>query len=119
MRNILAEIQALEIRLATDYKEYKQEHPGTQKSPGDPMFKPQLGQTKPHLQHEEMAKLPPHEHRRLLGEHLNLVDEARRKGNEDVAAKHQEAAVMHDSFSKSNEKLHKNYAKHLHQKLSS
>lgn len=41
MKSILTKIAELEKRLAIDYNEYKKEHPGTQKAPGDPLFNPQ------------------------------------------------------------------------------
>lgn len=38
MKKILAEILALEKKLAISYKEYKKEHPKTKKNPSDPLF---------------------------------------------------------------------------------
>lgn len=38
MKNILADIQTLEHKLATDFQTYKKEHPETHKTPSDPLF---------------------------------------------------------------------------------
>ena len=38
MRNLWAEIENLERKLAVDYKKYKKDHPKSEKSPNDPLF---------------------------------------------------------------------------------
>ena len=36
---LASDISQLEEKLATDYQQYKKDHPATKKSPSDPMFK--------------------------------------------------------------------------------
>jgi len=110
---LTAKIQQLEDRLAAeDFNKYKQEHPGTQKTPSDPMFHPAYGEVKPHLPHEQLAKLSPREHARLAKEHEAHVQnaskashEARRSKNpeqskqsQDLMFKHQNMANMHHMY---------------------
>lgn len=113
MKSINAKIKELESRLASeDYKTYKQEHPGTKKTPSDPMFKPEYGQVKPHLPHEEMANKGPSWHRQLADEHKKHSQAAskamhvhRRSGNKeelqkaiDLSQKHYDAHNMHNMY---------------------
>jgi hypothetical protein len=41
MKTVLAEIQALERKIAETYESYKKKHPNTKKTRNDPMFKDQ------------------------------------------------------------------------------
>ena len=127
--------------LATDFEEYKKEHPSTKKTQNDPMFKPAYGQTGPHMSHKDMMKLPANEHHRLESEHLEHAFNAEDKGDHENAAKHRDAAAMHMNYStavskpqkspyslpgsgqlkrdQEQKKLRTNYAEQYHKKLSS
>lgn len=120
MTKLLGDIELLEVMIekeaAEDYKTYKQEHPGTHKAPSDPMFKPAIGQTKPHLSHEDMQKLPEAEHERLAAEHsahaqaaTKSTHEARKnndldkmRSHRDLANKHDDASYMHRAYAYAN-----------------
>ena len=120
------------------FQNYQQEHPATQKTPSD--FSPKSGETKPHLPHDQMMKLPKKDHHRLSSEHLNHALDAKESGNSDLAKKHHDAANMHDWYAEaqtpprpqngvtfgpgerqraqSRKKLAPQYAEQLHRQLS-
>ena len=52
--SILNTITSLELKLAmADFKEYKKEHPGTKKTPSDPMFEGSKNKEYGHLSHKD------------------------------------------------------------------
>lgn len=53
--NIKNKISELETRLSTKFDEYKNEHPGTHKTPADPMFQDIENHLKDHDWFHEMA----------------------------------------------------------------
>jgi len=55
MKNIKQKIIDLEKRLASDFQQYKQEHPGTHKTPADPQFHHIENELKHHDWFHEMA----------------------------------------------------------------
>lgn len=112
MSNLRTVIAGLESKLANSFQDYKKEHPATKKTESD--FHPAYGQTKPHLSHEEMMKVPPKEHQRLEKEHdAHSLDASRKaegrwrstgkekeekNAHHELAGKHHDMARMHGMY---------------------
>lgn len=100
---------------------------------------PKFGETKPHLSHKDMMKLPASEHHKLESHHQEHAFVAEDNGDHANASKHKDAAAMHMNYSvavskpqkspyapkgssqlkndREQKKLRTGYAEQYHQKL--